>query len=250
MARLVVLGSAASIPDEKHENTHFALDGEHGFVLVDCAGSPTVRLKQAGLDVSRLTDLVLTHFHPDHTYGTPILLLNLWLLGRKAPLRIAGSDGCLERLTGMMTGYQWGDWPGFYPTSFAPVPEGEAMPVLDNADFRILASPVRHLIPTLALRVESKASGRVLAYSCDTEPCEAFVRLAVGADLMVHEATGESRGHSSAAQAGEVARQAGARKLVLIHYNVQTDPETLRGEAAETFKGPVTVAQDFDTYEL
>jgi ribonuclease Z len=251
MAQLVVLGSAASIPDETHENTHLALVGEHGFVLVDCAGSPIVRLKRAGLDFQHLTDFVLTHFHPDHVYGAPILLLNMWLLGRQTPLQIAGLAECVDPFGDMMAGFQWSQWPGFYPTSFHRVPAEEGALVLDNADFRILASPVRHLVPSMALRVEVKCTGKVAAYSCDTEPSPEFVRLARGADLIVHEATGASRGHSSAAQAGEVARQAGAKELVLIHYNVlQDDPAQLQAEAAQAFGGPVRVAQDFDSYEL
>jgi ribonuclease BN (tRNA processing enzyme) len=71
MAKLVVLGSAASVPDENHDNTHLAVVGEHGFVLVDCASAPVVRLKRAGLDYNRMTDFVLTHFHPDHVADGP-----------------------------------------------------------------------------------------------------------------------------------------------------------------------------------
>ena len=79
--------------------------------------------------------------------------------------------------------------------------------------------------------------GRVVAVCGDTAPCEAAVELARGADLLVHEATfGHSRremaaerGHSTAAQAAEIARRAGARRLVLTHFSAR-----YQAEGAET----------------
>lgn len=251
MERLIILGSAAVVPDEEHDNSHVAVAGEAGFILIDCASSPLSRLKRAGLDFHRLTDLVLTHFHPDHMYGAPLLLLNMWLLGRRAPLRIAGLGHCLERFEALMEAFAWRDWPNFYPTTFHPVAEAEGVTLVDNAEFRLLGSPVKHLVPTLGLRLEAKRTGRVLAYSADTEPCPQFVRLAKDADLLLHEATGESPGHSAARQAGRVAREAGAGKLLLIHYSVAGGaPEALVQQAREEFGGPVGLAKDFDVHEL
>ena len=71
--------------------------------------------------------------------------------------------------------------------------------------------------------------GRVLAICGDTSPCDAAVELARDADLLVHEATfGErrremaaERGHSTAAQAAEVARRAGAARLVITHFSAR-----------------------------
>ena len=102
--------------------------------------------------------------------------------------------------------------------------------------------------------------GRVLALCGDTQPCDNAVELARGADLLVHEATfGEARrlmaaqrGHSTAAQAAEVARRAGAARLVLTHFSARYQlgagetVEQLLGEARAVF--PATdVAHDLMT---
>ena len=50
MPKLIVLGTSNAIPDEDHENTHLALIGNQRKILIDCAGSPVIRLKQAGID--------------------------------------------------------------------------------------------------------------------------------------------------------------------------------------------------------
>ena len=243
MPKLVVLGCAHAIPDENHENTHLALIGEHRRVLIDCVGNPVVRLKQAGVDINSLTDLFLTHFHPDHVSGVPSLLMSMWLLGRRTPLDIYGLHYTLDRIEKLMGFYEWDQWPDFFPTVFHRLPSEQMTLALDCDEFRIFTSPVNHLIPTVGLRIEATQSKRVLAYSCDTEPCEAVVELAAGAEILIHEATGEHQGHSSASQAGGVAAQAEVRDLYLIHYDPQA--KDLIGMAKKEFPGPIFLAEDF-----
>jgi len=118
-------------------------------------------------------------------------------------------------------------------------------------EFRITGSPGEHLtMTTLALRMESRQTGSVAVYSSDTGPCDAVVRLARGADLLIHEATGPYGGHSSAAQAAAVARQAQVGRLVLVHYPRSEDASQMVQEAKEHFVGPVEVAGDFAVYEF
>ncbi len=253
MARLIVLGSAAAVSDAAHDNTHFVLQGDHGsVVLVDCGSNPLVRLKQCGVPHDELTDVILTHFHPDHVAGLPLMLMQMWLLGRKDPLHIYGLHHCIHRVEGMMTGFEWESWPEFFLVAFHRLPERDRVLVLDNDDFRVTSWPMRHFLPTIGFRIEVKTSGLVIGFSSDTEPVEAVVSLAQDADLLLHEAAGEGPGHSSATQAGEIASRAHAKRLELIHYTVNDafDPDALVAGARMTFAGPIGVAQDFTVYEI
>jgi len=73
--------------------------------------------------------------------------------------------------------------------------------------------------------------------------------LARDADVLIHEAAKETLGHSSAAQAGEVARRAGVGRLVLIHYRpASRQYDRWLEEAAAAFGGRVELAQDFGKY--
>ncbi|MBN1311568.1 MAG: MBL fold metallo-hydrolase [Anaerolineae bacterium] len=252
MPRLVILGSASAVADANHENSHMLLQGPHSATLIDCTGRPLVDLKRIGVGLNDLTDLILTHFHPDHVASVPNLLMSAWLLGRSAALRIYGLHHCLERMEDMMAAYHWEEWPGFFPVAFHHLPGQEGVGVLDNEDFLITASPVRHYVPTIGLRVLVKKTGFVFVYSSDTVPCPELIGLAYGADLLIHEATGdEPLGHASAAQAGEIAEEAGVKRLGLIHYHVwNADTAHLIPQAKAVFSGPVFLCEDFMEIEL
>jgi ribonuclease Z len=253
MARLIIFGSAAAVSDADHDNTHFVLQGEHSVVLVDCGSNPVVKLRRFGIHHNHLTDMILTHFHPDHVYGVPMLLMHMWLLGRRKPLRVYGVSHCLERTEDMMAAFSWDDWPQFFPVAFHRVPHRKRQLILDNPDFRIISWPVQHYaVPTIGLRIESKTSGKVLGYSCDTAPVPNVVTLAERADMLIHESTGrDPAGHSSAGQAGEIAAAAACKRLVLVHYEVwDRDPTPLIDEARQKYRGPVELAADYNVYDI
>ncbi len=246
MSKVIILGSSNAIASADHENTHMVVIGEQRMALVDCVGNPILRLQKAGLDFNDLTDLILTHFHPDHVSGVPLLLMDMWLMGRKKPINIYGLHHTLDRIENLMGFYGWAEWPDFFPVAFYRLPAQEMTPVVDCPDFRIFSSPVRHFLPTIGLRFEFNHSRKSMAYSCDTEPCAQVVRLAEGADVLIHEASGATRGHSSAGQAGEIASQAEAGKLFLIHYPTgKYAAGDLVSEARQYYQGDVSLAEDF-----
>ncbi len=246
MPKLIILGSSNAIPNEQHENTHMLLVGNQRSVMIDCVGTPLLQLKRLGIDHRTISDMVLTHFHPDHVSGLGLFLMNTWLLGRKEPLNIYGLAHTLERAEKMMGYFDWETWPRFYGVNFNILPDVELTPVLESDEYRILASPVRHIIPTIGLRVEFAVSGKVLAYSCDTEPCPQVEHLAAGADVLIHEATGKGFGHTAAVDAGALAERCEVGALYLIHYTTQgREAASLVREAQTTFQGPVALAEDF-----
>jgi ribonuclease Z len=251
MARIIILGTSAAVSDEQHDYTHLVLEGPHGPILIDCGSNPLGKFPRFGIDDADLRDVILTHFHPDHVSGVPNMLMQMWLLGRQAPLRFYGLHHCMNRIEDMMVGYSWQEWPNFFPVTFHRVSERHRAPVMENEDFIITAWPVQHFVPTIGLRIVNKANGQVFAFTCDTQPCPAVNELAAGADVLLHEAAGKSFGHSSAEQAGETAAQVDAKSLYLIHYWVwNTDPAPLVGEAGATYSGPITLCEDFDVIEF
>ena len=246
MPKVIILGSSNAVPTKGSENTHMAVVGKERMVLIDCVSNPILRLEEAGLDFNNLTDIIVTHFHPDHVSGLPLLLMDMWLLGRQKPLNIYGLHYTLDRVVTMMGLYNWSDWPNFFPVTFYRIPSKELTEVMTCPDFKIHASPVHHMIPNIGLRIEFGESEQVMAYSCDTAMCDEVVRLSEGADVLIHEATGDTNGHSSAKQAGETAQKAEVGKLYLIHYATgKFAKDNLVEEAKTAFSGETELAKDF-----
>ncbi len=219
MAKVTVLGSANAIPDLAHDNTHLLIQDGDTHILVDCSSSPVQRLEKIGIKLDQLNDIIFTHFHPDHVAGAPLFFMVMWLQGRRKTLHLHGLEYTLSRIHQNMQLYGYESWPNFYAMRYHTIASQARQLVFKNANLRITSSPVNHLIPTLGLKVDFLQSNKSLVYSCDTEPCDAVIDLAQGADVLLHEAAGEIRGHTSPEQAAEVAKKAGVKNLYLIHYD-------------------------------
>jgi ribonuclease Z len=252
MATLTFLGSAAAIPTVGHDNTFIAVEGEESTLLVDCAGSPVLKLQLAGIDPTRLSHLIVTHRHPDHLYGYPSLLLGLWLLGCPEPLCVVGEPDAVSGARDLLNVFHPTEsWPGFMPPVYRPVECDAETVLLDLPDLLITAAPTRHMVPSIALRLVNKATGNAVVYSSDTGPCDSLLRLARGAQVLIHEASGEMEGHSSAAQAGRAASQSAVDRLLLIHYPAhQANLNALLTDARREFGGPTELARDLGALEF
>lgn len=106
--------------------------------------------------------------------------------------------------------------------------------------------------------VSRPRKGRSFAFIMDTKPCDAALNLAEGVDMLVCESTflrseeGLAREyrHMTAAQAAELAVQAGARRLVLTHFSQRyPDERVLAAEAGEIHPDVVAV-RDLDVVQF
>jgi ribonuclease Z len=100
--------------------------------------------------------------------------------------------------------------------------------------------------------VSEPRPGQSFAFIMDTAWCDAAVALAAGADLVVCESTflsvdidlAEHYGHMTARQAGRLAAEAGARRLVLSHFSQRYPDATAFGDEAGELFPDVVVAKD------
>jgi ribonuclease BN (tRNA processing enzyme) len=115
---------------------------------------------------------------------------------------------------------------------------------------------VPHFTETFAIRVASRNGGGNLAYGADSSPSEDLCKFVSGADLLVIEATLPRpertgvRGHLTPEEAGEHAKQAGVKRVVITHISDELDSTWARTEASKAFGGPVQVAREGAVYEV
>lgn len=253
------LGTSGAVPSAARDNTALVFYSPEEAVLVDCSGSPYQKILKAGLDPMRVTSLIVTHRHVDHLYGIPSLAHNMGLAGRRAPLHIYALPETMRILNGFLDLFPLEEKMP-YRIALHEIPPKEGYPVLQAQGFRMQSTPVKHGAPNIGLRVEftSPQERGVVMYSSDTSPCPALIALARGTDILIHEATflhsdaarAASDGHTTGYQAGEVATQAGAKRLLLCHFaaSLHDRVEELRREACQTYSGPVEIPEEFQEY--
>jgi ribonuclease Z len=105
--------------------------------------------------------------------------------------------------------------------------------------------------------VVEEVSGRKIVYSGDTAKSGNLIKHAESTDLLIHEATclheiiEERDGHTSALQAGKIAKKADLEKLVLTHFSrrYRGEEERLEEEAKEEFEN-VELGEDGKEFEI
>jgi len=228
MPALHLLGTGASVSDSHRTTTMLAFVDPRSTVAVDCGGDLVQRLLATGVSLPTLDALIITHAHPDHVSGFPLFMEKVWLAGRDAAIPVCGIADALAQAQRSWDAFEpvhsgW-DVP---PIDWKTISHAPHTPLWSDGPWTLTASPVDHGdMPTIGMRAEH-ADGAVVAYSCDTAPCDAMVELAEGADLLVHEANSVGTNHSTMEGAARVARDAGARRLLLVHLPPGDKSDTL-----------------------
>jgi ribonuclease Z len=252
MAQLLLLGAGSALADGSREPTMLALRGAQSTVVIDCGSNAVRQLQRLNVPLDSIERVLLTHEHQDHTSGFPLLAEMLWLAGRRRPLPVHGPANAIDIIRRVSAQWDTSDWEGFPEIQWNAVPLEMNAPVAVGADFEIIAAPGEHgHTAVIGLRARDLHGGGAIAYSADGRPSPGIRSLAQGVDILVHEATGNYPNHSTAEGAAELARAAGAKKLVLVHLApLANDLLAQRRAAQEIFGSDVFLGEDLACYEF
>jgi len=153
---VVILGTASQVPtrDRAHHATLLWFDDE--VVLFDPGEGAQRQLIHAGVSVSALSRICLTHAHGDHCLGLPGVLQRCSLDGRRRPLELhypTAAAPYVERLRYASAFEE--------VTPLVPRPADPGIVPVDGP-FRLRAAALAHTIPTLGWRLEEPDGWRLL----------------------------------------------------------------------------------------
>ncbi len=248
--QLDVLGSSGTYPTADHPASGYLISHADTHILCD-AGFGTFGELTRRIAPDQLDAVVLSHRHPDHcvdflalhhalAYG-PFERTNL-------PVFCAPGVGSrLAEFVGAGEGHIFYDIFDFHEVG------ATNHVVVGSIDLRFAVTS--HSVPTIATRFE--AGGRSLAYSADTGPDGGFPELCRGVSVVLAEASipGERDEHQfahhlTAAEAGSIAREAGAEALILTHLRPTLNRKQSIREARTEFEGRIAVASPADVYQV
>lgn len=249
--RLTVLGCWAPYPRPGEACSGYLVEEGDVTIYLD-AGHGSFSKLSCHVDFRRLTGVVISHFHADH--WVDLFCLRYAVAGaRRAgqvtsllPLIVPGRpEEIYRRLSGYTDAFVT---QAVDELPVAPGPGATAVREGRMGHLTLQFLSVPHPVPAYAVAI---AGGRRLVFSGDTAWSADLMQLAAGADVFLCEASGLAGDeealadrHLTAGQAGDLARRAGVRRLVLTHFWPEYDLEDIRREAQSTFGGPVILAYE------
>lgn len=206
----------------------------------------TVRqLVRAGVNLTTLHHLFVTHSHADHVVGFPHLLF-LTANRYKTKVHLYGPHETLEVVKTISSIVHTLD---NTLITFHSLKNGETVSLLPNLTITGVQTTNQPI--TFAYAVQTPVIK--ISFSSDMIPNPAFTRLAQSSHILIHECGGteielsKPKHHSSAKDAGETARLIQAKHLILTHVGMKKDIGTgkkLINEAKNYFNGKITLAYD------
>jgi ribonuclease BN (tRNA processing enzyme) len=247
--KLTVLGCAGSFPGPHSACSAYLVEAEGFRLLVDFGTGALGALQRYG-DLYGVDAIILTHLHPDHMLDacSYVVARRYCPDGQLPPVPLYGPAGVADRLHAVY---------GYFEPALEDVYDFHELSsgVFQIGPFAITAELMDHPVETYGVRITH--ADRSLAYSSDTGPCDALIKLAQDADALLCEASylespdNPPHLHLTGMDAGEHATRAGVKRLLLTHL-VQAwgDEESTIAEVRSAFTGPLDVVRAGSVYEI
>lgn len=248
--KVVILGAGTAIPARGYSpaGIYVRAAGEH--LLFDAGAGTVQRLHAIGVTLRQLDRIFLTHVHIDHCLDLVSILFALRIPSpaRTKPLTVYGPRG-LQQLYRQLnrTFHRW-----LEPKTYRLILNEVDETTFRGRGYRVQTRRMRHSTTAVGYRLE--AQGKRVAYSGDTDVCDAIVELGREADLLILECsmTDERKvtGHLTPTECGRLAAEARCKHLLLTHFYPIFQGYALRRRVRRAFRGRLTLARDGTTIHL
>ena len=253
--QLTILGRSPASPNPGEACAGYLIEGGDSRVLVDIGPGVVAQLLRRH-HPDELDAIVVSHMHADHMLDLVTLrYVYPWRGHPKGQrLRVILPPGSADQVLDLARG---AGNPRHFEDAFR-LSEHDGSSAISFPGLSLTPVETMHFIPCWGFRAE--ADGKLLGYTADTGPCDAVATIADGADLFLSEATlrnldedaqpPEQRGHLLPEEAGQAARDAGARRLMLTHLPADGDGSWAATAASEAYGADAEIAEPAQTYEI
>ncbi|MBI3701365.1 MAG: MBL fold metallo-hydrolase [Afipia sp.] len=243
--------------------------------VIDCGMGVSHQLFAAGVPLTSIKNIFITHMHSDHNLEYGNLVYNAWTSGLQNPIHSYGPKGLIR--------YSFTFWelnrfdietriedegrPDLRKMLVAKEVEGDG-PVMDDENVKVTAFRTPHppIVDNFAYKFETPDG--TIVFSSDTAFNPKLAEFAKGADVLVHEVMYEPAvdrlvaknknaatlkkhlmdSHTTTEDVGRIAAMAGVKVLVLDHLVPGDDPQVTDANwtdgVKKHFNGKIVLAQD------
>ena len=225
--QIIFLGVGESC-DQQFGNTSILINAAAKSIMLDCGFSVPHRYFSRFNDPEKPDAVWISHFHGDHYFGMPLLLLRLWEMKRTRPLTIISHRGVKEKIIHALdTSYRNFSKKLSYQLIFNELEPGAE---LECAGFRLRGVETIHSERNLGILLEK--DGQKIYYSGDGRPTKEVTSLLQGCELIIHESfrlVDDIPNHSSMTSCLKLLQETGAKQMAFIHL----ERSFRRNQAAE-----------------
>ncbi len=141
---LTFLGTGSMVPTVDRNHSAIFLSYKDQGLLFDCGEGTQRQFRIAKMKPTKITKILITHWHGDHVLGLPGLLQTLAASGYHATLEIYGPRGSKEFFKTMMSSFL------VESKVHVVVKDIDKGTVCETENFIVEALPTRHSVPGLA----------------------------------------------------------------------------------------------------
>ena len=230
--QITFLGTSSMVPTKERNQIAVFLSYDSEGILFDCGEGTQRQFKIAGISLTKITKILISHWHGDHVLGLPGSIQSLSSMDYKDRLEIYGPAGTKKRMDKMFEAFVFDKRLSFV------VKEIKSGIFFENNEFQLEAYELEHGIETLGYRFIEKdkrkidmkkvkklnipighllgklqqgktienngekispedvtyvEAGKNIAYITDTLLCDNCYRIADNVDLLICEATYSSK---------------------------------------------------------
>lgn len=147
---ITVLGTASMVPTKERNLTSVFVSYEDKGILIDCGEGTQRQMKHAGIKPSKVSKILISHWHGDHVLGLPGLLQTMGNSDYEKTLEIYGPKGTKTFMEHMLKGFYF-DTP--IDMKIIEVEDGINF---ENEDFMIEARTLSHGVPCVGYSLIEK----------------------------------------------------------------------------------------------
>jgi len=220
------------VPTKERNHSSILISYKGNNMLVDCGEGTQRQLKIAGISASKITKILITHWHGDHVLGLPGLIQTMAASDYDKVLEVYGPNGTKEKFKHMFDAFEFDQ-----NKMYIEIKEVRSGVFFENDDFLLETLPLEHGVETLGYnfiekdkrKIEMKKAkklglkegpmlgklqdgksvviegkkinpdevsyivgGKKISFVSDTLPCKNAYKLSENADLLISEATYKS----------------------------------------------------------